>query len=227
MALAHFQRTFADLSGNVQSGIVVTITKESDGSIATLFADSGGANAKANPFTTSLSGYADFYAESGRYRIQATGIDWRDQDLISQPELPLLSGGTSANFTTMPQVGGDPIVESGSNADGAFTRFADGTQVATAVVTVNFNGDVNFPSRRVYPSPVAFLFNQDLVAGTVGASATVTNLYANGRSFSNGLIQAFELAGGNPGGWVLATLDANTANAGAIKVSLLAVGRWF
>ena len=29
-----------------------------------------------------------------------------------------LSGGASANFASMPQVGGDPIVESGSNADG-------------------------------------------------------------------------------------------------------------
>ena len=40
-----------------------------------------------------------------------------------------LDGGASANFTTMPQVGGDPIVESGSNADGEWTRWADGTQI--------------------------------------------------------------------------------------------------
>ena len=31
----------------------------------------------------------------------------------------------------MPQVGGDPIVESGSNADGEYTRWSDGTQIAT------------------------------------------------------------------------------------------------
>ena len=36
---------------------------------------------------------------------------------------------SDANFTTMPQVGGDPIVESGSNADGEWTRWADGTQI--------------------------------------------------------------------------------------------------
>ena len=39
-----------------------------------------------------------------------------------------IAGGANANFTTMPQVGGDPIVESGSNADGEWTRWADGTQ---------------------------------------------------------------------------------------------------
>ena len=42
-----------------------------------------------------------------------------------------LSGGTSANFAAMPQVGGDPIVESGSNADGEWTRWSDGTQLCT------------------------------------------------------------------------------------------------
>jgi hypothetical protein len=36
-----------------------------------------------------------------------------------------------SNFPYMPQVGGDPIVESGSNADGEFTRWADGTQITS------------------------------------------------------------------------------------------------
>ena len=48
-----------------------------------------------------------------------------------------LTGGADANFTAMPQVGGDPIVESGSNADGEFTRWADGTQICTHTVTLN------------------------------------------------------------------------------------------
>ena len=43
----------------------------------------------------------------------------------------ILAGGSNANFTAMPQVGGDPIVESGSNADGEWTRFSDGTQICT------------------------------------------------------------------------------------------------
>jgi len=89
MALAHFQRTFTDLSGNVQSGVYVTVSKESDGSPATLFSDTGGSSARANPFATSLSGYADFFVETGIYRIQATGIDWRYVDIIGQPDEPV------------------------------------------------------------------------------------------------------------------------------------------
>jgi hypothetical protein len=37
----------------------------------------------------------------------------------------------SFDFNTMPTVGGDPVVENGSNADGEYTKFADGTQVCT------------------------------------------------------------------------------------------------
>jgi len=44
-----------------------------------------------------------------------------------------ITGGTNANFTAMPQVGGNPIVESGSNADGEWTRWADGTQICSDV----------------------------------------------------------------------------------------------
>ena len=34
-----------------------------------------------------------------------------------------------ANFPAMPQVGGDPIVESGSNTNGNYVKYADGTQI--------------------------------------------------------------------------------------------------
>ena len=46
-----------------------------------------------------------------------------------------ITGGANANFTAMPQVGGDPIVESGSNADGEWTRWADGTQICSVSST--------------------------------------------------------------------------------------------
>ena len=46
-------------------------------------------------------------------------------------KLPAIAGGANANFTTMPQVGGSPIVESDSNSNGAYTRWADGTQISS------------------------------------------------------------------------------------------------
>ena len=52
-----------------------------------------------------------------------------------------LSGDTPANFTSMPQVGGDPIVESGSNSDGYWTRWSDGTQAAWFTFDAGFTAD--------------------------------------------------------------------------------------
>ena len=63
---------------------------------------------------------------AGGYAVSVVGQrQWTDTQYAG------LDGGASANFTTMPQVGGDPIVESGSNADGEWTRWADGTQICS------------------------------------------------------------------------------------------------
>jgi hypothetical protein len=140
MALAHFQRTFTDASGNVKPGLSVTVRRESDNGLAALFADAGSVTPKSNPFNTDANGYGSFYVTDGRYRIQATDIDWRDTDIFISPTFyAQLAGGPLANFTTMPQVGGDPIVESGSNADGEWTRWSDGTMTQLGVVSQYMN----------------------------------------------------------------------------------------
>jgi hypothetical protein len=53
-----------------------------------------------------------------RKRLQASGYtDWQE----------IYHTGMTPNFPNMPQVGGNPIVESGSNTNGEYTKFADGT----------------------------------------------------------------------------------------------------
>ena len=54
---------------------------------------------------------------------------------------PDKTSATPQDFTTMPQVGGDPIVESGSNADGEWTRWSDGTQAAWFTYDAAFTAD--------------------------------------------------------------------------------------
>ena len=82
-ALARFQRTLTDTTGNVRNGVSVTIRDESTGAVAPLYSDKAGTVAITNPVTTDSNGFFAFYVAPGRYRIQATGIDWRDEDLVT------------------------------------------------------------------------------------------------------------------------------------------------
>lgn len=73
-----------------------------------------------------------------------------------------LAGGSAANFTVMPQVAGDPIVESGSNTDGEWTRWADGTQVCSfidggASTSINTSGQVYMTNAIAWNYPAVFV----------------------------------------------------------------------
>jgi len=290
MALAHFQRTFTDASGNVKPGLSVTVRRESDNGLAALFADAGSVTPKSNPFNTDANGYGSFYVVDGRYRIQATDIDWRNEDLIGQsvsnhvalpdphsqyttaaevnaefnqfgvgadgrelanadnavlgsnnatrfddnaaavsgnyPDVGIDSdpvwwnlvtygeggrttqvatevyglGGrpkgetftrikhdtwqpwvqnifaSDANFTAMPQVGGDPIVESGSNADGEWTRWSDGTQIVS-VRGVTLTYALQYTLSYSWSFPVSFSVTPEFItwSGSLGGALGFTD----------------------------------------------------
>jgi len=95
---------------------------------------------------------------AGGYAVSVIGQrQWTDTQYAG------LDGGADANFTAMPQVGGDPIVESGSNADGEWTRWSDGTmtQFGTRTNSIDFTnaqGDFfrNFGSAMIITLPLTF-----------------------------------------------------------------------
>ena len=75
------------------------------------------------------------------------------------------------NFTAMPQVGGDPIVESGSNADGEWTRWSDGTQICRFSDTVTDQSisasyGVLYQGARTWTFPVTFVGRPSANCGT-------------------------------------------------------------
>jgi hypothetical protein len=106
----------------------------------------------------------------------------------------------------MPQVGGDPIVESGSNADGQFTRWADGTQICSRN---SYATDITFPSAFVsIPNVVAGdmrLNNPDQIGIITVISITLTTLVASVYYSSNG--------------------GSSFTNSG-LSGSYIAIGRW-
>jgi len=149
---------------------------------------------------------------AGGYAVSVVGQrQWTDTQYAQ------LSGGASANFTTMPQVGGDPVVESGSNADGEWTRWSDGTQIA---MISNANGEVSGgPYTWTYPAA----FN---AAPTYAAGQNIT------RAQPTGTDRAESVSIGQAGNDFRTATDLDyyttTSNDSAepFAVSLFASGRW-
>jgi len=114
---------------------------------------------------------------------------------------------TPQDFTAMPSVGGDPVVESGSNADGEWTRFADGTQVNTQKQDGNFG--VGTPG-WAWAFPVSFsqlpVFSGTYIGGASGS------VYLGLEGIS---------------GTVAAGFIFNDSGSSKVCVlSLIAIGRW-
>ena len=81
MALPIWQRTITDNQGNVIPGAEVLVVVEATGLPADIFSNRSGTTPLTNPFFTGTDGFAQFYADPGEYRIEATGptgsIVWR------------------------------------------------------------------------------------------------------------------------------------------------------
>ena len=130
---------------------------------------------------------------------------------------PDKTSSTPQDFTAMPSVGGDPVVESGSNADGEWTRWSDGTQIA---MISNANGEVSGgPSTWTYPAA----FN---VAPTYAAGQNITriNFVATDRT------EAISIGLGGTDSRTATDLDYYTATSSSsaipFAVTLFASGRW-
>ena len=99
----------------------------------------------------------DSFPEMSQGDIETATIFTRGMRKIQSKFSSILAGGANANFTAMPQVGGDPIVESGSNADGEWTRWADGTQQTSGgvngTITTNPSAYIELPQPQSFIAP--------------------------------------------------------------------------
>ncbi|MGQ7248292.1 hypothetical protein ACUN9Y_13275 [Halomonas sp. V046] len=105
-----------------------------------------------------------------------TGAD--DVPNISQADTRYAQLSGPNNFDTMPEVGGGPIVESDSNSDGAWTRWADGTQetgqstlVSPGPLGVGTFDDPYRTSVIQRPFPVPFINTPQFATGVSGNTA--------------------------------------------------------
>jgi hypothetical protein len=122
-------------------------------------------------------------------------------------EIPSLAGGASANFTAMPQVGGDPIVESGSNADGEWTRWSDGTQICTLQSAIVNSAEITWTYPVVFSVAQIYVGVEKTGAGTGQTKQTVMG----GRTTSSVLLNLY---------------DADGVSNDSADITALATGRW-
>lgn len=111
------------------------------------------------------------------------------------------------NFTAMPQVGGDPVVESGSNGNGEWVRWADGTQRCTARQSALFPVGA---STWAWAFPLAF---------AVGPQVLVQYLGGNSGSVYAGLETVDTTAASG-------IVHNNTGASMSAQLCIVAHGRW-
>ena len=123
----------------------------------------------------------DSFPEMSQGDIETATIFTRAMRGIQGKFSSILAGGANANFTTMPQVGGDPVVESGSNADGEWTRWADGTQICTHVITDTANDFGDGTLINMYRSAeFTWTFSVSFISAPVVSSSVSTSAATNG-----------------------------------------------
>ena len=165
----------------------------------------------------------DSFPEMSQGDIETATIFTRAMRKIQSKFTAILAGGSGANFTLMPQVGDNSIVESGSNSNGDFTKFADGTMICritkTASSATSFgSGTADSPYRSDaadYTFPVAFVTDAPVVS-----SSAYRNVSSTGR-IAYAAFKDVTLTGITQAQAITVTNDV------APTLNFVAVGRWF
>jgi hypothetical protein len=72
MALARWQATIVDTTGDIVASATVAVYSETTGALATIYSDRAGTVSITNPTTADSEGFVGFYAAGDAYRIVAT-----------------------------------------------------------------------------------------------------------------------------------------------------------
>ena len=132
----------------------------------------------------------------------------------------------SSVLGTVSQVGGVPtgaVIESGTNANGNYVRFADGTQICDSIVTATFSTIEKLSVRWTFPVDFTTMPNCTamLRASNMAADITppVNDITTVMRGASNGTLCDFLV--------YRVTGGTNFVAGDATPVQVTAIGRWF
>ncbi len=133
-------------------------------------------------------------------------------------------GTGGPDFVGMPSVGGDPVVESGSNSDGEWTRWADGTQEVWKVIVETGTPTADGNVAGVYTRTIlngTNSFPMSFVPGIITKNVSISK--------SNNICQSAWGGSHTEARWptqVNSVERASSASSGTYTVFLSATGRW-
>lgn len=133
-----------------------------------------------------------------------------------------VSGSTAPLLGTVSQSGGVPtgaIIERGSNANGEYIRFADGTQICTMSITVTDQA-IDTPYSTLYQGVRAWAFPQTFSSPPAVSCA----------NFKWGSSAGWSALASNPtvSSVILRGFDVNARAAGtSTQITAFAIGRWY
>lgn len=114
----------------------ITIRDSDTNAIIELWGDRAGTEPHSNPFSSGADGSFLVYADAGRYNITAVaeGFEKTFFDVVVVADYY----NKENILGTVSQSGGVPtgaIIERGSNANGEYVKFADGTMICQKIIT--------------------------------------------------------------------------------------------
>jgi hypothetical protein len=227
MARAIWQKTVIDNTGAPSNGAQVTVTIQGGGA-ATIFSAQAGGSARTNPFTTGSDGIARFYAARGYYNVtifkegQTVTFPWNNlgdknlfDDLGTAGFANLTTSTTDATAGRVFKVGDNVGITFGSNANGNFTRFPDGTLICYFLTSANF-AEIQAGALKEFSFsfPSSFIDNP-----ATTASGFITN--------GVGSFTFIPLAPAFQSSWGFGFRNTSSSGVTVIgKLSLMAIGRW-
>ena len=229
MARDVWQKTITSLSGDALDGAQITVRNQQTNALSAIFDAQSGGSQRPNPFLTGADGVARFFAEPGFYKVTAFKDGFGTAEFIwnNLGDNNLRNDMGFAAVGTVSQSGGVPtgaIIQRGSNANGEFVRYADGTMICTRNISFS-DFDIN-QARGV-------LFDSAPVTGTLPSSFLSANSYVftfSLNSFGGALGSVF--AGGRQdrtsSSSVRVSLMSGESKTGlTFEGQILAIGRWF
>jgi len=179
----------------------VEVRRSSDGALVQLYDAFEDGNTVGNPAMADSEGFVRVWAEADTYDITITnGSMSRTLERLTIVDYQAATGRNA-------------IVESGSNDDGSYTRYADGTQICCSP-------KLSFPASAEQTPSVTWTYPAEFVGGANDGNPSVT------ASLPPPAAGNFSLTGTDPG---LADCEIGIYRSTAqlvVSASAIAIGRW-